>query len=138
MEPRPLPNINGDNREFWAACREHRLQFQKCEACGHVRAPGSHLCPVCHARAAQWITSSGKGKIYTFVVYRVAYHPAFANDLPYVVAVVELAEGPRLLSNIVGCRPEEVTCEMGVEVFWKDVNDEVSLPLFKPAAKQAS
>jgi len=132
MQSKPLPNINGDNREFWTACREHHLQFQKCEACGHVRAPGSHLCPACHAPAAQWITSSGKGKIYSFVVYRVAFHPAFAADLPYVVAAVELEEGPHLLTNIVGCRPEDVTCEMAVDVVWKDVNDEVSLPLFKP------
>lgn len=132
MVEKPLPNINGDNREFWAGCREHRLTFQKCENCGHVRAPASIICPVCHSQQASWTVSSGKGKVYTFVVYRIAMHPAFAGDLPYVVAIVEMEEGPHILSNIVGCRPEEVACEMAVEATWKDVNNEVSLPLFRP------
>lgn len=133
MAEKPLPNINGDNREFWAGCRAHQLKFQKCEKCGHVRAPGSLICPVCHSMNADWILSPGNGKIYTFIVYRVAFHPAFADDVPYVVAVVKLEEGPHLLSNIVGCLPEEVACEMPVEVVWKDINQNVSLPVFRPA-----
>jgi hypothetical protein len=131
MAERPLPNINGDNREFWAGCRNHQLKFQKCEECGHVRWPAALVCPACHSQKAGWLTSTGKGRIYTFVVYRIAYHPAFTDDLPYIVAIVEMGEGPRLLTNIVGCRPEDVACEMAVETVWKDVNNEISLPLFK-------
>ena len=132
MQEKPLPNINGDNREFWLGCKNHQLRFQKCENCGYVRWPASIICPVCLSQKASWIVSEGKGKIYTFVIYRVAYHPGFANDLPYVVAAVELNEGPHLLTNIVNCPVDEVTCEMSVEVTWSDVNEEVSLPLFKP------
>jgi len=72
--------------------------------------------------------------VYTYSVYHVAYHPGFADDLPYVVAVVELDEGPRLLTNIVGCPPEEVSCEMRVSVEFKEVTPEISLPVFKPGA----
>jgi uncharacterized OB-fold protein len=131
MVEKPLPNINSDNREFWLACRNHQLKFQRCEECGHIRWPASIICPVCHSTKADWIVCSGKGKVYTFIIYHVAFHPAFADDIPYVVAIVELDEGPHLLSNIVGCTPEEVACEMPVEVVWKDVNEDVSLPVFK-------
>ncbi len=129
---RPLPQVNGDNEGFWAGCREHELRFQRCSDCGHIRWPASILCPQCHSRSSEWVTSSGRGKVYTYVIYRVAFHPAFEEALPYVVAVVELEEGPRLLTNIVGCPPEEVHCEMPVEVTWEDVTDEVTLPKFRP------
>jgi hypothetical protein len=129
---KPLPKVNGDSRAFWAGCKEHQLKFQECKACGHVRWPASMLCPVCHSEEANWLVSEGKGKVYSFVVYHVAYDPAFENDLPYVVADVELEEGPRVVTNIVGCRPDEVSCEMPVEVTWEDITGEFSLPKFKP------
>lgn len=124
--------MNGDNKEFWAGCKAHELRFQKCEACGHVRWPASIICPMCYSKEMKSIVAEGKGRVYSFAVYHVAYHPGFENDLPYVVADVELEEGPRLLTNIVGCRPEEVKCEMLVEVTWEDVTEEFSLPKFKP------
>jgi uncharacterized OB-fold protein len=129
---KPLPNMNGDSKEFWAGCKAHELRFQKCKACGHVRWPASIICPMCYSKEMKWIVVEGKGRVYSFAVYHVAYHPGFENDLPYVVADVELEEGPRLLTNIVGCRPDEVKCEMLVEVIWEDITEEFSLPKFKP------
>jgi uncharacterized OB-fold protein len=129
---KPIPNINGDTKEFWVGCKKHELRFQKCKACGHVRWPASIICPVCYSEETEWMVAKGKGRVYTFVVYHVAYHPGFVNGLPYVVADVELEEGPRLLTNIVGCRPDEVKCEMIVEVTWEDVTEEFSLPKFRP------
>jgi uncharacterized OB-fold protein len=129
---KPIPNINGDTKEFWVGCKKHELRFQKCKACGHVRWPASIICPVCYSEETEWIIAGGKGRVYTFVVYHVAYHPGFENDLPYVVADVEMEEGPRLLTNIVGCRPDEVRCEMPVEVTWDDITEEFSLPKFRP------
>jgi hypothetical protein len=129
---KPLPNVDGDTQEFWAGCKEHELRFQKCKDCGHIRWPASMICPMCYSRDTQWIIASGKGKVYTFVVYHVAYHPGFEDDLPYVVADVELEEGPRLLTNIVGCRPDEVKCDMPVEVTWEHITEEFSLPKFRP------
>jgi uncharacterized protein len=129
---KPLPRINSDNEAFWKGCREHELRFQKCAACGRVRWPASILCPGCHSRETEWINAGGHGTVYTYAVYHVAYHPGFAGDLPYVVAIVELDEGPHLLTNIVGCRPEEVQCGMEVVPFWEEVTPEVTLPKFRP------
>jgi hypothetical protein len=78
------------------------------------------------------IEAIGKGKVYTYAVYHQAYQPGFENELPYVTAVVELEEGPHFLSNIVGCRPDEVKCDMPVQVVWEDITEEFSLPKFKP------
>jgi uncharacterized protein len=130
---KPLPIIDADSRLFWNGCREHQLRFQKCEDCGWVRWPASGVCPECFSQNTVWITANGKGRVYTFVVYHVAFHPGFENDIPYVVAMVELEEGPRLLTNLVGCHPEEVRCDLAVEVTWEEVTAEFTLPMFRPA-----
>lgn len=130
---KPLPELNADTKPFWDGCREHQLRFQKCQICNHVRWPASILCPRCYSSDTDWVIASGKGKVYTFVVFHYAYHKAFKNDLPYVAAVVELEEGPHLLTNIVDCNSEEVSCGMPVEVKWEDINKRFSLPKFKPA-----
>lgn len=129
---KPLPQPNADTRPFWDGCKEHQLRFQKCGNCGHVRWPPAIICPMCHSRETEWIVASGRGKTYTFAVSHHAFHKAFENDIPYVVAIVELEEGPHLLTNIVGCSPEEVRCDMPVEVTWEDITREFSLPKFKP------
>ncbi|HOO89604.1 MAG TPA: Zn-ribbon domain-containing OB-fold protein [Syntrophales bacterium] len=129
---KPLPKINADTREFWKGCEEHLLRLQKCTECGTVRWPPSFICPRCHSQTTEWITSTGRGLIYTFTVNHVAFDEAFQEDLPYVVAVVALEEGPHLLTNIVGCDPGVVRCDMPVEVVWDDVTDEISLPKFRP------
>jgi len=92
------------------------------------------ICPECHDAQTEWITAGGKGAVYTYAVYHRAFHPAFKDDLPYVTAVVELEEGPHLLTNIVGCKPDAVRCDMPVVVAWEDVTDAFSLPKFKPAS----
>ena len=131
---KPLPRLNADNRPFWEGCRQHRLRFQRCSECAHVRWPPSIICPQCHSKETEWITASGKGRLYTYVVYHKAFHPGFENGLPYVVAVVELDEGPHLLTNMVGCNPGELQCDMLVEVLWEDIAEEVSLPKFCPVS----
>jgi uncharacterized OB-fold protein len=128
---KPLPVLNEDTRSFWNGCKEHQLRFQKCKDCGHIRWPVSLICPECYSQNTEWIVAGGKGKIYTFVVYHMAYHQGFENDLPYVVAIVELEEGPHILTNIVGCSPDEVKCDMRVELTWEDITEELSLPKFK-------
>jgi len=129
---KPLPEVNGDNNEFWSGCKAHELRFQKCSNCGHVRWPPSILCPACHSHETDWIVSCGKGTIYSFIIYHVAYHEGFKDDVPYVVADVQLEEGPRLLTNIVDCPHENLACDMPVQVVWDDVTEEFSLPKFKP------
>ncbi len=91
------------------------------------------MCPVCHSPETEWITASGNGKIYSYVVYHVAPNPAFQDDLPYVTALVELAEGPRMLTNVVGWDRSKLRCDAPVEVVWEDVSNEFNLPKFKIA-----
>jgi len=129
---KPLPKINTDNRPFWDGCQKHELRFQRCNYCGHARWPPSDLCPQCHSTEINWLISKGLGRVYTFAVYHTAFHPGFKAELPYTVAVVALDEGPHLLTNIVGCRPNEVRCDMPVKVIWEDVDERITLPRFSP------
>ncbi len=129
---KPLPKLNPDVKPFWDGCKNHELRFQKCQACGHVLWPPSIICPKCYTREIQWIIAGGHGIIYTYAVYHIAYHIGFANDLPYVVAIVELDEGPHLLTNIIDCNPQEIRCGMDVTVAWDDVTPEITLPKFRP------
>jgi uncharacterized OB-fold protein len=125
-----VPKPTGDTREFWEGCREKRLRFQKCKDCGHVRWPASNLCPECHSFEFTWIDSSGRGRVHTFVVYHMAFHPGWREKLPYITAVVELDEGPRFLSNIVESDPQALSCGAPVEVIW-DKAGEFFVPRFK-------
>ena len=85
---KPLPKLNADTKPFWNGCSDHELRFQKCMECGYVRWPPSIICPLCYSNKTEWIRASGKGKVFSFVVYHKPYHPAFKIDLPYVVAIV--------------------------------------------------
>ncbi|HOJ52519.1 MAG TPA: Zn-ribbon domain-containing OB-fold protein [Syntrophales bacterium] len=127
---KPKPHVGPDNILFWEGCKRHQLVFQKCTSCGHVRWPPSHICPLCHAFATEEVVSAGRGKIYSYVVYHFAYHPALVEELPYVVALVELEEGPRILSNIVGENLSDLDCELPVELIW-DEQGEIPLPKFR-------
>jgi len=131
-DAKPLPQVNPDNRPFWQGCREHLLKIQKCGNCGRLRWPPGFLCPGCLSPEAEWITVTGKGRVYTFAVYHQAFQPGFQEDLPYVVAIVELDDGPRMMTNIIDCDPAGVACDMPVEVAWADRNDEFSIPCFRP------
>jgi uncharacterized OB-fold protein len=96
----PKPEPTELSRPFWDALRDGHLVFQRC-GCGHAFLPARRHCPACLAGDPKWERASGKGRLVSWVVYHTAYHPAFENRLPYNVALVELAEGPRLLTNIV-------------------------------------
>lgn len=129
---KPLPKINSDVKPFWDGCKNRELKFQKCQACGHVRWPASIICPKCYKKETEWVISRGHGTIYTYSVYHTAYHTGFINEIPYVVAIVELDEGPHLLTNIIDCNPQEIKIGMDVTVVWDDVTPEITLPKFKP------
>jgi len=81
---------------------------------------------------AEWIKLSGRGKIYSFVIFQHLYHPAFAHDIPYAVASIELEEGPRMMSNITGCKMEDIKIGMPLEVYFEEATGEFALPKFKP------
>ncbi|MBI2849850.1 MAG: Zn-ribbon domain-containing OB-fold protein [Chloroflexi bacterium] len=132
---KPLPGIDEENKPFWDYAKKHELRMQKCLQCGKIYYPPSSLCPHCHSwQGSEWVKLSGKGQVYSFIVARRATNPAFAKEVPYVVAIIETEEGGRLISNVVGCKPEDVKIGMPVEVLFDDVTEEVTLPKFKPAS----
>lgn len=130
---KPLPRIDQESKGFWEACQRHELYVQRCGACGMMRYYPRALCTRCLSDDTQWVLSSGKGTVYTYTVTHQNQAPGFRDSLPYVLAYVELAEGVRLLTNIVGCDPAAVKIGMPVEVVFEDVTPETTLPKFKPA-----
>ncbi|MGH7929607.1 MAG: Zn-ribbon domain-containing OB-fold protein [Candidatus Binatia bacterium] len=119
-------------KPFWANLREHRLTAQRCKACGKFFSfPPQGSCPHCLSPEYEWVTLSGKGRVYSFVTYHRAWHPAYQEKTPYNVSLVDLDEGPRLISNVMGCKYDEVTIGMPVEIVYDD-REEYTLPQFRP------
>ena len=129
---KPLPRPTPVSKEFWEGARRHELRIQRCSSCEeHVFYPRV-VCPKCLADGLEWVTASGRGKVYSYTVVRRAMHPSFRPDVPYIYAVVELEEGPHMTTNIVGCSPDEVSVDMPVEVVFDNVTEEMTLVKFKP------
>lgn len=129
---RPRPAINPDNAFWFEAAKEHRLVVQRCAQCGTLRHPPGPCCPECQSFEWDTTEASGRGTLYSYVVAHHPRHPAF--DYPLLIAVVELEEGTRLITNLTGVTPETVTIGMPLEVEWHDTDPELSLPLFRPSA----
>ncbi|MCU1614393.1 MAG: hypothetical protein JWO98_1933 [Frankiales bacterium] len=130
---RPLPVVDADSARFWAALRDRKLTVQRCGTCGrHVFYPRA-LCPNCHAELVDWVECSGRGTVYSYTVARRPAGPAFAADAPYVVALVDLDEGVRMLTNVVSTPLENVRIGARVVVRFTDVAEGITLPLFELA-----
>lgn len=131
---RPLPSLKElDTLPFWEGTRERELRYQKCDDCGTVVWHPRRHCTGCTGGALSWHVASGKGTLYTFSVVRQSYHPFFRGQLPYAVAWIDLDEGPRLLSNVVGVADptKDLQCGQRVEVEW-EAHEELNIPLFRP------
>ena len=131
---KPLPVTDEETKPFWDWCKKHELRVQKCLGCGKLYYPVSPICPHCLNMGFEWAKLSGQGQVYSFIVVRRRYHPGFAPDIPYVVAIVKTEEGIRMLSNVVGVKPDAVKIGMPVEVVFEDVSPDFTLPKFRPAA----
>jgi uncharacterized OB-fold protein len=131
---KPLPSITSADRPFWEGAKRHELMAYKCLNCGSYYFPSTD-CPRCDNPKMEWNNVSGKRQIYTFCIYHLAYHPAWEKSLPYNVAWIKLNEGPLLMSNIIGCENSDLYIGMPVEVVFENVNEEVTLPKFKPATR---
>jgi uncharacterized OB-fold protein len=129
---KPAPRPSPESLPFWEGAKDKRLMLPRCNSCGQFWFPPSQRCRHCLAADFEWRMSGGTGRIYSFVVYHRVYHPAFEGKVPYVVAIVELDEGPRLLTNIVGAPPDDVRCDARVRVLFEDT-DGVSIPKFEIA-----
>jgi uncharacterized OB-fold protein len=131
---RPRPTPSPTTAAFWAATAEQRFLLQRCRSCGNAQFYPKTTCTTCGADELDWEDASGRGTLYTFTVARRPTHPAFTGTEPYVVAIIELAEGPRVTGNLVDCPVDDVRVGMPVELGWDEPDtDGISLPLWHPA-----
>jgi uncharacterized protein len=126
-----VPVPDPETLPFWEAARERRLLLRSCTDCGRPHYYPRPFCPFCWSEKVEWVEASGDASLYTYSVVHVNDLPPFRDRLPYVAAVVELAEGPRMMTNLVGCTPDQVVIGMPLRVDFRDDGDFV-VPVFRP------
>jgi len=133
LPPKPAPNPeNRLDEEFWSHCAQERLCFQVCESCNSWRHLPRWSCARCGSADWSWRESSGRGLLYTWTVTHRPSLPQFASDVPYIVAVIELEEGVRMVSRLRGVAPEALAIGLPVGVEFERVAEEFVLPMFRP------
>ena len=132
---KPLPNPANEEhtRPFWDATKRHELVMPRCNTCAELYFYPREACPNCLSSDLAWEPVSGKGRIYSYTVVHQPVHPGFRDEAPYVYAMIQLDEGPRMVSNLVECPLDEVKVDMPVTAVFDDVTTEVTLVKFKPA-----
>ncbi len=131
--PRPLsPELT---RPFWEAARRHELVMPRCTRCDHLFFYPRSECPRCLSNRLEWMKVSGRGRLHTYTVVYQPANAAFRDDTPYLYAVVQLDEGPRMVSNVVQCEIDVVRVDMPLEAIFEDVTPEWTLVKFKPASR---
>ena len=130
---KPLPQPDADSAAYWAGLKQGRLLLQHCLACGHVQVYQQGLCRECGSERLEHRAASGRGRVHSFSVVHRAPGPAFRADAPYAVLLVELEEGPRMISSLVEGDWAAVDFDMAVELVCERVSDAVTLPRFRPA-----
>ena len=127
----PGPTRDVYNAPYWDGLADHRLVMPRCEQCGHVLFPMRPVCTQCFSDSLQWVELSGRGTVWGYCVYHHAFHPAFVEQLPYNVSMIELEEGPMLVSNVVGVALEALNTGLCVAAFFDDREDGATLLRFR-------
>ena len=131
---KPLPVPQGESDVYWQKAKQGELRLRNCKSCGNAYFYPRDISPCCFSRDTDWIQASGKATLFTYGIVQRAPHPGFVDDVPFVTAVVELEEGPKMATNIVieDPTPENLQIGMALEVVFEDITDELALPKFKP------
>ncbi len=132
-EDYPRPAATYDFTPFWEFCKQHDLRLQKCSDCGEFRYHPRPNCPNCRSAEFEWSPVSGRGTVYTYTICHGAVMPVFQDKAPYNAVVVQLEEGPFMLSNLLDIANEDIRIDMPVQIAWADIDDELTLPQFRPA-----
>jgi uncharacterized OB-fold protein len=122
--------IDSDSRPYWEGLAQGELRIQRCDACSHHVFYPRAICPHCSSGKLSWITAAGKGTIYSYTVAHQAFGP-YADEVPFVVAIVELEEGVRMMTRIVGTPHEQVRIGAAVHVTFTPISEEITLPYFQ-------
>ncbi len=128
-----LPAPDDETQPFWDAAREGQLLIKRCADCGRAHFYPRPFCPFCWSSAVSWEAASGQAALYTWSVVHHNDLPPFSERIPYVAAVVDLAEGPRMMTNVVDCDPDRLEVGMRLQVAYREVADDVTVPVFSPA-----
>jgi uncharacterized OB-fold protein len=129
---KPLPIPTQWSQPFWDAAKQHKFVLKKCSKCGFIDHPPYLYCTNCHADEHEWVETSGKATLAAYAINQFGVPFPFWADLPYVVAMIDLPEGPRMISNIVECDHDKLENGMELEVVFDDVTDEITLPKWRP------
>ena len=131
---KPIPVPQGESDYYWEKAKSHELWLRHCNDCKQAYFYPRDICPHCFCRNTSWIRASGKGTLHTFAIVHRAPTPAFRDDAPFVVAMVDPEEGARMPTNLIEVEPDpaNITIGMPVEVIFEDITDEIALPKFKP------
>ena len=130
---KPLPIVDAVSAPYWEAAKRQEFVMQRCDDCARLRFPPTTSCWYCLSPNTTWTPLSGRGTVWSYILMHQLYYPAFADELPYPVAVIETEEGVRLISNLVQVAREDIEIGMAVEVVFEDVTDEFAIPKFRPA-----
>jgi uncharacterized OB-fold protein len=132
---KPVPVPQGESDHYWDKAKEHELWLRQCDDCGNAYFYPRDISPCCFSKNTSWIQASGKATLFTYSIVHRPPHPGFREVAPYVTAVVELEEGPKMPTNIVidDPTPENLQIDMALEVIYDDITDSITLPKFKPA-----
>ena len=133
---KPMPVIDVVSKPYWDAAKGHELVAQKCPACAVMQWPPMAACKKCLSPKLDWTKLSGKGKVWSYIVFYHNYYPSFAKDIPFNVATVETDEGLRMVTNLVDVKNEDIKIGMPVEVCFDDVTEELTLPKFRPVTNK--
>ena len=127
---KPLPLPDEESQPFFDAAMAGKLMLMRCVACGANRLPSRKHCDICLSADVQWIQASGRAKVFSFAVMHQKYHPGFFAELPYNLALIELEEGPRMVSNVVGVGNDQIRVGMPVRVEFER-HEDVAIPKFR-------
>lgn len=133
--PRALPSPNALTEPYWQAAHQRELKLPRCESCTKFHFYPRSACPHCGSTALAWQAVSGKGEVYSYTVVHRAPSQGFAEQVPYVVAVVALAEGPHLMTRLIQVQAEAAHIGLRVQVEFEKQDDETTLPVFRPAVE---
>jgi len=136
---RPMPKATPETQHFWEGTKAHELRLQRCDDCKHTYFPPRPFCPECSSRKVSIFKASGKASLYSYIINQ-RQGPGEVFKPPYAIAVVELEEGPRMMTHIVDIEqtPEALVLDMALEVTFEDIDDEISLPKFRPIDNEIS
>ena len=127
-----LPQPDLETQPFWDATREGRLLIKHCNACGEYHFYPRPFCPKCWSDDVEWVEASGRATLYTWSVVHRNDLPPFGERVPYVAAVVDLAEGPRMMTNVVDCEFDALAVGMDLEAVFHPISDDVTIVQFRP------